>query len=109
MANDKRDPKNGRNTCEELAHRFGLSNADCVADPRLARLINYKALLDERIRVAQAANVRPLGRAAGFTDQELDGLDQHVLWLLKGIRDAQRHLAILSPKKRNATPTKEKK
>ena len=109
MANDRRDPKNGRNTCEELAHRFGLSNADCVADPRLARLINYKAQLDERIRVAIAANVRPLGKAAGFNDEELDRMDKNLGWLLKGIRDAQRHLAILSPKKRNATPTTEKK
>jgi hypothetical protein len=109
MANDRRDPKNGRNTCEELAHRFGLSNADCVADPRLARLINYKSQLDERIRVAHAANVRPLGKAAGFTEQELDDMDQRTLWLLKAVRDSQRHLAILSPKKRNATPTQEKK
>ena len=98
--NDRRDPKNGRNTCEELAHRFGLSNGDCVKDPRLARLINYKSQLDERIRVAQAANVRPLGKAAGFTDEELDRMDKNLGWLLKGIRDAERHLAILSPKKK---------
>jgi hypothetical protein len=106
--NDKRDSRNGRNTCEELAHRFAFSNADCVADPRLARLINYKSQLDERIRVAHAANVRPLGKAAGFTEQELDDMDQRTLWLLKAVRDSQRHLAILSPKKKTQS-TKEQK
>lgn len=93
---------------EDLAHRFGFSNAQCLADERIARLVRYKGQLDERIRVARAANVRPLGKAAGFSDDELDHMGQNLFWLLKGIRDSQRHLAVLSPKKKTQ-PTKEQK
>ena len=42
LANDKREPRNGRNLDEDYAHRFGLSNSDCVKDPRIGRLVRYK-------------------------------------------------------------------
>ena len=106
--NDRREPRNGRNLDEDYAHRFGLSNSDCLADPRIARLIRYKMKLDEQIRAASAINVRPLAKAVGYSDEELDHLDSRVVSVLKGIRDSQRHLAILCPKKKTQ-PTKEQK
>ena len=101
-------PNDRRNREEELCHRFGFSSAQCIADERIARLVRYKRQLDEQISVAHAANVRPLGKAAGFTDEELDRMDKNLGWLLKGIRDAQRHLAVLTPKKKTQPNTKEK-
>jgi hypothetical protein len=103
----KRDALNGRNPLEEMAHRFKLSNADCKADPRIGRLLAYKVLLERKIASANAANVRPLAIAVGYSDQELERLDWRVLSVLKTIRDSQRHLAILCPKKK-PQPTKEK-
>ncbi len=100
MAREKQDAWNGRNELEQFAHRFGLSNADCLADPRIARLLNYKLSLDRKIATAHAANVRPLGRAVGFSDEELDRLDSRVFSVLKSIRDSQRHLAVLCPTKK---------
>jgi hypothetical protein len=109
LANDKREPRNGRNLDEDYAHRFGLSNSDCVKDPRIGRLVRYKMQLDDQVRAATAINIRPLARAVGFTVEEADHLDSRIVSICKGIRDSQRFLAILSPKKRNATPTQEKK
>jgi hypothetical protein len=93
---------NGRNLQEEVARRFGLSNAECLADPRIGRLINYKISLKNKIISALAADVRPLGTAAGFSLEELDRLDSRVFSVLKSIRDSQRHLAVLCPM--NKTP-----
>ena len=102
-------PNDKRNREEDLAHRFGFSNAQCIADERIARLVRYKSQLDERIRVAHAANVRPLAKAAGFSDEEIDSANQNLQWLLKAIRESQRHLAILCPKKKLQPNTKEQK
>ena len=108
--NSKRDPLNGRNPDENYAHRFGLSNADCLKDPRIGRLVHFKQSLDEQVRAAIAVNIKPLLRAVGFvTPEELDHLDPRVVSVCKGIRDAQRFLGILNAKKRSATPTQEKK
>jgi|SRR5579872_1989420 len=102
----KRDGTNGRNIVEVMAHRFGLSNADCLADPRVGRLIKYKISLETKVTSARAVDVRPLGTAAGFSLDELASLDPRVLRVLKSIRDSQRFLTVLCPKKKQ--PTKEK-
>ena len=106
-ANEKRDAWNGRNPLEAMAHRYKLSNADCVADPRVGRLLAYKVSLERKITAANAANVRPLGKAAGYSDEELDHLDSRILTVLRSIRDSQRFLTVLCPKKKTQ-PTKEK-
>lgn len=98
---------NGRNLQEEMAHRFRLSNSDCLADPRIARLLKFKIALEQKIATAQAANVRPLGKAAGYSDEELEHIDSRILQVLKSIRDSQRFLTVLSPKQKKQ-PTKEK-
>ena len=109
MLANKRDRRNGRNLEEDYAHRFALSNAECLADPRIGRLIGYKLKLDEQVRAARAINIRPLARAVGFSAEETDHLDSRIVSICKQIRDSQQFLRILSPKKRNATPTTEKK
>ena len=108
LVREKRDAWNGRNELEEAAHRFKFSNSDCLADPRIARLLNYKLSLDRKIAAARAANVRPLGKAAGFSDDELDHLDTRVFFVLKSIRESQRHLAELCPTKKTQ-PTRSNK
>jgi len=107
LAGEKRDAWNGRNLLEELAHRFKFSNADCVKDPRVGRLLAYKVLLERKIASANAADCRPLGKAVGYSDEELERLDSRVLQVLQSIRASQRHLAVLSPTKKKQ-PTKEK-
>ena len=108
MANNKREPRNGRNPDEDYAHRFGLTNADCLKDPRIGRLVHFKQSLDEQVRAAIAVNIKSLLRAVGYSPEESDHLDPRVVSVCKGIRDAQRFLAALSPKKKTPLNTKEK-
>src|ERR1017187_7684005 len=100
MANNKREPRNGRNPDEDYAHRFGLTNADCLKDPRIGRLVHFKQSLDEQVRAAIAVNIKSLLRAVGYSPEESDHLDPRVVSVCEGIRDAQRFLAILTPKKK---------
>ena len=74
MANNKREPRNGRNPDEDYAHRFGLTNADCLKDPRIGRLVHFKQSLDEQVRAAIAVNIKSLLRAVGYSPFGIDNV-----------------------------------
>ena len=86
-----------RNGLEIAARKFGFSNSDCRKDARLARLVAYKAKLDDEIAGLIDVDVRRLGKLVTLTDAEYT--DSRFYDLLKGILASRRHLATLKPKK----------
>jgi hypothetical protein len=90
------------NDLERAAGKFGLTNADCLKNPRWARLVSYKARLDEEIDALVDVEARGLGKLVDLT--EADYSDQRVFDLLKGILASRRHLATLRPRKAKVSP-----
>lgn len=95
------------NRLEVASRKFGFTNADCLSDERLARLVRYKADLDERIDDAQTSHAVRLGKVAGFSEAEVSS-DRRLVDLLKGVIRAREHLATLRVPGKKKSPAEPK-